>query len=122
MIEFVPVIEFLVDQNFNEHIVDGLTRRDAAIEFTYIRDVDLAEAPDPLVLEWAALHGLILLTHDRTTMPPFANARVAAGLAIPGVFLVSDAMPIGQAIEELLIAANCLSPEDCTNLIYRFPM
>jgi hypothetical protein len=84
------VIEFLVDQNFNEHIVDGLTRRDAAIEFTYVRDVDLAEAPDPLVLEWAAIHGLILLTHDRTTMPPFANARVAAGLSMPGVFLANS--------------------------------
>ena len=33
---------FLVDQNFNEHIVDGLTRRDAALEFTHVRDVGLA--------------------------------------------------------------------------------
>lgn len=29
-----PVIAFLVDQNFNEHIVDGLTRHDPALEFT----------------------------------------------------------------------------------------
>ena len=28
------MIAFLVDQNFNEDIVDGLTRRDAALEFT----------------------------------------------------------------------------------------
>jgi hypothetical protein len=55
-------------------------------------------------------------------MPPFAIARVAAGLSMPGVFLVSDAMPIGQAIEELLIAAYCLSPDDCNNRIYRFPI
>ena len=54
---------FLVDQNFNEHIVDGLTRRDATLEFTLARDVGLAEAADPTVLEWAAaalvqLHGV----------------------------------------------------------------
>ena len=56
--------------------------------------------PDPMVLEWAAARGLVLLTHDRKTIPPFAYARVAAGLPMPGVFLVSDDMPIGQAIDE----------------------
>lgn len=113
---------FLVDQNFNEHIVDGLTRRDATLEFIHVRDVGLAAAPDPMILEWAAAHGLVLLTHDRKTIPPFAYARVAAGLSMPGVFLVSDDMPIGQAIHELLIAAHCLTPEECKDSVEYFPM
>ena len=62
-----------------------------------------------MILEWAATHGLVLLTHDRKTIPLFAYSRVAAGLPMPGVFLVSDDMPIGQAIDELLIAVRCLS-------------
>jgi predicted nuclease of predicted toxin-antitoxin system len=74
------VIPFLVDHNFNEHIVDGLTRRDATLDFIYVRDVGLAAAPDPTILEWAAMHGRVLLTHDRRTIPPFARDRVAAGL------------------------------------------
>ena len=89
-----PLIAFLVDQNVNEHVLDGLTRRDSTIEFTHVRDVALAAAPDPVVLEWAATHGLVLLTHDRKTIPRFAYERVAAGLPMPGVFLVSDEMPI----------------------------
>jgi hypothetical protein len=116
------VIAFLVDQNFNEHIVDGLSRRDASLEFTHVRDVGLAEAPDPTILEWAATHGLVLLTHDRKTIPPFAYERVTAGLTMPGVFLVSDDMPIGQAIDELLIAALCLSAEECRHIVKYFPM
>jgi predicted nuclease of predicted toxin-antitoxin system len=116
------VIAFLVDQNFNEHIVDGLTRRDAALEFIHVRDVDMAAAPDTTVLEWAATHGLVLLTHDRKTIPSFAYARVAAGLPMPGVFLVRDDMPIGQAIDELLMAALCLSPEECKDMVRYFPM
>jgi hypothetical protein len=36
------VIAFLVDQNFTEHIVDGLTRRDATLAFTHARDAGLA--------------------------------------------------------------------------------
>ncbi len=113
---------FLVDQNFNEHIVDGVTRRDARLEFIHVRDVGLATASDPMILEWAAAHGLVLLTHDRKTIPPFARARIAAGLPMPGVFLVRDDMPIGHAIEELLIAVHCLTPEECKNIVKYFPM
>jgi predicted nuclease of predicted toxin-antitoxin system len=116
------VISFLVDQNFNEHIVDGLTRRDAALEFIHVRDVGLAAAPDPTVLEWAAARGLVLLTHDRKTIPGFAYARVAAGLPMPGVFLVSDDIPIRDAIDELLVASHCLAPDECRDVVRYFPM
>jgi predicted nuclease of predicted toxin-antitoxin system len=113
---------FLVDQNFNEHIVDGLTRHDATLEFTRVRDVGLAEAADPVVLEWAAAHGLVLLTHDRRTMAGFAYDRVAAGMPMPGMFLVADDMPAGNAIDEILIAAICLSEDECNNRVWYFPL
>lgn len=116
------MIPFLVDQNFNEHIVDGMTRRAAALDFVHAREVDLARAPDARVLEWAALEGRVLLTHDRRTIPPIALARVAAGLAMPGVFVVRADMPIGQAIDELLIAAHCLTPDDCNLRVNFFPL
>lgn len=113
---------FLVDQNFNEKILDGLTRHDATLEFTHVRNVDLAAAPDPKILEWAAEQELVLLTHDRKTIPLFAYARVSADLPMPGVFLVDDQMPIGQAIDELLLAAHCLSRDECKNILKYFPM
>ena len=116
------MIAFLVDQNFNEHIVDGMTRRDPTVEFTHVRDIGLADAPDPEVLERAATNGLILLTHDRKTIPPFAYTRVAAGLPMPGVFLVSGAMPNGQAIDELLTAVHCLSADECKDTVTYFPL
>jgi hypothetical protein len=82
----------------------------------------LAEAVDPTILEWAATHELVLLTHDRKTIPPFAYARVAAGLPMPGIFLVSNDIPTGQAIDEVLLAAQCLSADECKNLVWYFPM
>ncbi len=103
------MIAFLVDQIFNEHIVAGMARRNETLEFTYVRDVALAEATDPVVPEWAALHDLVLLTHDRKTVPSFAYTRVADDLPMPGVFLLSSDLPIDRAIEELLIAVGCLS-------------
>lgn len=116
------MICLLVDQNFNEKIVDGLTRRDATLDFVHVRDVGLAAAPDPAILDWAASALRVLLTHDRKTIPPIALARVAAGEPMPGVFLVDDQMPIGQAIDELLIAIHCLSAEECKDIVKYFPM
>jgi hypothetical protein len=104
------VIQFLVDQNFNEHIVDALTRRDEQLVFFHVRDIGLAASADLVVLQWAASHDLVVLTHDRQTMPSFAYTRVKDNLPMPGVFLVSDAMPIGQAIDELLTKPSHLFP------------
>jgi hypothetical protein len=36
------VIAFLVDQNFNDHIVDGLIRRGMTSELTHVRDARVA--------------------------------------------------------------------------------
>ena len=74
------MIEFLVDQNLNEDIVDGLTRREANLQLIRVRDVGLAAALDPAILEWAAARGLVLLTHDRRTIPAYVHSRVAAGM------------------------------------------
>jgi uncharacterized protein (DUF433 family) len=90
------LIAFLVDQNFNEHILDALTRRDSTVEFTHVRDIGLAAAPDPAVLEWAAAHGLVLLTHDRKTIPRFAYDRVAAGLPMQSGHERSGRRPIAM--------------------------
>ena len=116
------MIAFVVDQNFNERIADGMTRREASLQFTHVRDVDLATAADPVILQWAAERGLVLLTHDRKPIPAFARGRIEAGLPVAGVFAVNDAMPIGQAIDELLIAAHCLTPEETKNVIRYFPL
>jgi hypothetical protein len=116
------VIPLLVDHNFNERIVDGLTRRLPTLDMVLLRDAGLASAIDPVVLEWAASEGRVLRTHDRKTIPTFARMRVKSGRPMPGDFLVSDAMPIGQAIDELQIAVQCVSQEECENVITFFPM
>ena len=41
---------------------------------------------------------------------------------MPGVFLVSKVLPIGQAIAEILLAVQCLSPEECKDIVKYFPM
>jgi hypothetical protein len=41
---------------------------------------------------------------------------------MPGVFLVNNEMPAGDAIEEIRIAVHCLSEEECNDVVKYFPM
>ena len=59
------------------------------------------------MLEWAATQGRVLLTHDVSSITRHAYDRVAAGLSMPGVFELAYDIPIGVAIEEILLLAEC---------------
>ena len=72
-----------------------------------IQDVGLSGADDASVLAWAAAEGRLLLTHDVTTITGHAFERVAAGEPMPGVFEISRAVPVGIAIEDILLLAEC---------------
>jgi hypothetical protein len=86
------MLRLAADENFNNDIVRGLLRR---------------KPDDPTVLEWAAQEGRVLLTHDVTTITRYAYERVKAGQSMPGVFEVSRAVPVGRAIEDILLLAEC---------------
>lgn len=116
------MLKLVSDENFNGDILRGLYRRHPEIDVVRVQDVGLDGVPDPDILEWASRENRILLTHDRETMPNFAHERVKAGQPMPGLFLVSNVMPLGQAIEEILLAHDCLSEEECRNLVTFFPL
>jgi predicted nuclease of predicted toxin-antitoxin system len=116
------VLKLATDENFNGDILRGLRRRLPTLDIVRVQDIGLASTPDPAILAWAAIEGRILLTHDRDTLLNFAHERVRAGEPMPGVFLVSDSQPIGQAVEELSVAVQCLSAEECKDLVTYFPL
>lgn len=101
------MLRLLADENFNNDIVRGLLRRQPELDIVRIQDVGLSGADDPTVLEWSAQEGRILLTHDVATITMFADERVQAGLSRPGVFEITRAVPIGRAIEDILLLAEC---------------
>ena len=98
---------FLADENFNNQIVRGVLRQSPDIDIVRVQDVDLSGVDDPAVLAWAAQEGRIVLTHDVATMTTFAYQRIQAGLAMPGLFEVSRRVPVGLAIEEIILIAEC---------------
>lgn len=97
------MLRLLADENFNNQIVRGILRRRPEIDIVRVQDVGLSETDDRVILEWAAQQSRILLTHDVETMTRYAYERVQAGLEMPGVFEISRSVPVGLAIEEILL-------------------
>ncbi len=100
------MVRFLADENFNNQIVRAILRQNSDIDIVRVQDVDLSGADDPTVLAWAAQEGRIVLTHDVATMTTFAYQRIQAGLSMPGLFEVSRRVPVGLAIEEIILIAE----------------
>lgn len=99
--------QFLADENFNNQIVRGVLRQNPNINIVRVQDVDLSGLDDPTVLAWAAEEVRIVLTHDVATMITFAYQRIQARLSMPGLFEVNRRVPVGLAIEEIILIAEC---------------
>jgi hypothetical protein len=104
------MLQLAADENLNNDIVRGLKRRDPLLDIVRIQDTGLSGATDPELLAWAAREGRVLLTHDVSTLTRFAYERVKAGLPMPGVIEVSRAVPMGSAIEDILLLAISVFP------------
>ena len=110
------------DENFNGDIVRGLLLRLPEQNLVRVQDVGLERAIDPVVLAWAAENDRIVMTHDRATLSDFAYARVVAGEVMPGVFVVNDRLPVGRAIEELVLVATCSDASDWVGRVLYLPL
>ena len=102
-------LRFLADEDFDNDIVRA-------------QDVDLSGKHDTLVLEWAAQAGRVLFTHDVSTMKTHTHARVARGLPMPGVFAVGQFLPVGEAIEAILLLAECSLEGEWEGQIRHLPL
>ena len=101
------MLRFAADENFNGDIIRGLLRRKPDLDVVRMQDVGLSGADDGTVLEWAALQGRVVITHDVSTLTKHAYDRVSAGQPMRGVFEVGSNVSIGRAIDDLLLLAEC---------------
>jgi hypothetical protein len=101
------MLRLATDEDFNNRILRGLLRRRPDLDIVRVQDAGLTGRGDAEMLEWAAQESRVLLTHDVTTMKRYVDERVAAGLHMLGVFEVSQQTPIAQAIEDIILLAEC---------------
>ena len=101
------MLRLAADENFNRDIVRGILARRPDLDLVLVQETQLAGADDPTILGWAAQQGRILLTHDVSTMTRHAYDRVRAGLPMPGVLEVGHKVAVSEAIEDILLFAEC---------------
>lgn len=116
------MLPLATDEDLDNNIVRGVVRRNPRVDIVRAQDVGLSGAKDPEVLEWAAKEGRILFTHDVSTMTRHAYDRVRAGLPMPGVFEVPQSLPVGRAIEEVLLVAELSIEGEWANQVRYLPV
>ncbi len=112
----------LADHDLNEHIVHGVLRREPAIEFIRERDVGLHGHSDAEVLEYAATHQLIIISHDINTMPTAAYARIRAGTPVAGLLMVKQSNPVRMIIADLILIWSASEAEEWQNTVSFLPL
>lgn len=77
---------------------------------------------DPEVLAFAAEQRRVLVSHDVGTMPAHFLAFTNAGKHSAGVFLVSQSLDVGTAIEELLLIWLASEAQEWENRLVWLPL
>jgi predicted nuclease of predicted toxin-antitoxin system len=116
------VLRLAADENFDNHILAGLVRRQSSIDIVRVQDAGLANADDVAILAWAAEQGRVVLTHDAATMIGFAYDRVQAGLPMPGMIEVRMGLPVGRTVEELLLVVAASLPGELDGQVVYVPL
>ena len=77
---------------------------------------------DPDILIWCEEHGFVLVTNNRTSMPPHLTNHLAQGRHVPGIFIMNANMSIGDTIEELILIAATSKDDEYQDYITHLPL
>ncbi len=108
------------DADVHGDIVRGLRRRLPDIDLVRAQDALPEGTPDPEVLAWAAAENRVRITNDRNTMVGFAYKRVTAGEPVPGLIATTNEQSIGEAIDDILLLAECMPQEEIRGQVVVF--
>ena len=107
-------IRYQADNDIRRAIVRGVVRREPEIDFRSAQTARLDGIPDSEVLAMAAREGRVLVSHDFQTMPgqfrQFTETRRS-----PGVLLIAQDLPVGKAVDSLLLIWEASEPEEWEN-------
>jgi hypothetical protein len=114
-------MKLLADENFDGRVTRALRRRCPTVDLVRAIDEGLGGWDDQVLLEWAAEQDRILLTHDVSTMVGFAYARIAAGLAMPGVVEVPTSLPVRRIVDDLEMFLGASFPGEWNGQVLYLP-
>ena len=116
-------MKWLADECFDNDIVRGLLRRSPTLDLIRTQDVaEIAGMDDRKLLVWATANQRVLLTHDLATMVPALLIQRQQQSGCTPIVLVSDSLPIGVVIEEILLLDQCSEEADWAAGVVYLPL
>lgn len=116
----MTVIRFQADADLRQAIVTGAIRREPNLDFRSANEAGLEGLKDPEVLALAAQDGRVLITHERKTMPTEFGQFITSQTS-SGVLILSQNLPIGEAIGAIVLIWEASTAEEWINQIMTFP-
>lgn len=116
----MTVIRFQADADLRQAIVTGVIRREPNLDFRSANEAGLEGIKDPEVLALAARDGRVLVTHDRKTMPSEFGQFITSQTS-SGVLILSQNLPIGEAIDAIVLVWEASTAEEWIDQIMTFP-
>jgi Domain of unknown function (DUF5615) len=113
-------IRFQADADLKQAIVTGTLRRQPKLDFRSANEAELEGVKDSDVLAISARDGRVLVTHDRKTMPIEFGQFIISQTG-SGVLILSQNLPIGEAIDAIILVWEASTAEDWINQIMTFP-
>lgn len=118
------MIKYLLDENVDRALLDGLHQHHPEITVWIIGDpgTPRRKTPDPDILVWCEANQFILVTNNRSTMPIHLKNHLAAGGHMPGIFILNPGMPHGETIDELALIWEASEPDEYVDQIRHIPI
>ena len=111
---------YQADNDLRKSIVRGAVRREPRIDFRSAQSARLDDVTDLDVLALAAHEGRVLVSHDFKTMPHHFR-QFTQRQHSPGVLLIRQDLPVGDAIESLLLIWEASEPDEWENRLCLVP-
>lgn len=116
------MLRLITDEDLHAGIIRGVIGRIPHLDLVRAADAGLMQTPDPVILDWAASEGRIVVTHDANTMTLHAYDRIRTGTPMPGLIVLPQSLPIGVAIEELVTLIACSRDDEWNGRVLFLPL
>jgi hypothetical protein len=113
-------VRYQTDNDLRLAIVRGVVRSEPLVDFRSAQAARLDRKRDPEVLTLAADDGRILVSHDFRTMPD-TSGNLRRTNPVREYFLISQDLPVGQAIESLCLIWEASDASEWENRVCLIP-
>ncbi|MCW6049603.1 DUF5615 family PIN-like protein [Lyngbya sp. CCAP 1446/10] len=102
-------LKYLIDENVDPIYPTQIRMRKPELVIRVIGEpfIPPKGTKDPEILEWCEEYDFILVTNNRKSMPVHLKDHLQANRQIPGIFILSANLSVGQNIDELILIAEC---------------